>query len=1246
MTWQPIINALPFSRHQMRFAFALLVIGSIAVSVALAAGAAPSPAAGRAEHFARVNPVLPSPTRSPLSLDGAWEFKLDPADVGRAEGWAAGGPAFPDKIQVPGCWEAQGFGGPGEGRGYEDKPIRLQGSYQGPAWFRKTVSVPAAWAGRRIWLNFGGVHPAADVWCNGVFLGTHDMYFLPFGFDVTDLVKPGGPATVLVRIDNRRRITEGCFNYMWQWGGIHRSVVLEATAAVSVAHATIRPDLDRRVVEVAVELEHAGPLPAGLLIEAEARLLGSDAAAAVGRGGAKVSGSKVGLQLPVADVRAWSPESPRLYRLDLRLSRGPELLDTWSERFGFCKREVRGNAVFINDRKVFLRAYGNDCVYPLTMAPPASRAEELWRFQRARDFGFNYVRNHTWIPLAEYFDAADEAGIMVQPELPAGPISAPQLQAIMDHYGNHPSLTTYSMANEEMLGGPRLAELYRYAKAHDPARLAIDSDGSHSPVRDTADLWVIANPGPELAAILPVKPVVHHEFLNAPTIPDPALRPRFTGAFQPLALARLADWAKAKGLEAEVREAVRASRYLQQLRQKEVIENVRRGQRGLAGYCYWTIADFWEYGQGLFDMLWQPKAWTAAEFRRFNAAAVLLADLPSPVAWQGSGLAAKLSVANYTGQDIRNATLQWRLTAGPEVLAQGVLPGVTAIAGDVTNVGKVEIVLPELRRHAKLTFAGELKWGDSQLENEWEIWSFSRAALTNPLPGGVRFRGAAAKLARRYPATVATAADVLLVADQIEPEDLEFLRRGGRMFLISPAAFLSEQRQLATGWWAPRRDSQLGLAMRPHPALENFPNAGAAGAQLRQLLENTVNVDAFPFAVTPIIYGLSHPLHEPCQLRSCLFELPVGRGMLLVSGLNLTAAAPESAALLDCLLRYASGPQFRAAGDSGAAALEAFTPAIGKFAVTKRLGVAKVRPGDAVPVGICIRNNSFMPSEVRVTDTTPSGIETADTLDWTVRLRAQEERCVSYMIRPARAGEFTLPPATLVFGNDRKQSGPAMLSAAAAAAPAIFPHLAPPAKDIVVAWPCDEGRGNVARDAAGKYPLVLEDVAWSYGLSGGALRFNGRTSRASVSAAAELNLRPPFTVSLWCWPSELTKDLPQSLIHKGAPDNASYGIYLEGTALRFVFSAGGNQHDYLVRDVCPQPRTWYHIACTYDGRSVGIFVNGKLKRRVPAPYGDLEPAEGPLFFGCRSQKNGWPFEGLIDQVTILRSAAVPEENVK
>ena len=880
--------------------------------------------AGREKRFARVNPIFASATRQRLVLDGEWEFRMDPKDAGQKASWAKGGGAFPDTIRVPGAWEAQGFGGERITLRYQGTPVCLRGSYHGPAWYRRTVRIPAGWRGKRVWLKLGGVQPSAAVWCNGTHLGFHERYFEPFKFDVTDLVKPGEACTVVARIDNRDQPASfgqgggagGCLTILWPWGGIHRSVELEATAPVSIQRAAIVPDLDKGTVAVRIHLEDAPPQGRTLRLDAEARLLGEGAGDSFGKASAAVSGKEIALTLPVSSVRPWSPESPRLYRLDLRLTDGDKVLDAWSDRFGFCKREVRGNDVWLNNRQVFMRGCGNDCVYPLTIAPPASRDVYRKRFKLARDYGFVYVRHHTWVPLPEYFDAADELGIMLQPELPYGGPTG-RMDALIANYRNHPSLAIYSMTNEANRGRKALSRLYHHAKQVDPTRFAIDSDGCSGPVRPTADLWLISGTPPDSHAAFRTKPVIYHEFLNLPTIPDPAALPRFTGGFKPTAMENLAAFAKVKGLEEEVRQAVLASRHLQKLYQKEGIERARR-QRELDGYCYWTVADFWEFGQGLFDMLWQPKGWTAAEFRRFNDAACLLADLPGSTFWQGDDLAVTFLASNYTGADIRSARFEWRLMDGDKVLAERRVPDVAARQGTVSDLCATRIALPDLRRHAKLILRCELTWAGGKLTNEWPLWTYSRAALAKDFPAKIQFRGTGKTLAKLYPGLTGKGDRKLLVADRVEAADQELLRAGGRMLVVSTDAFKSLRVRLHPGWWRPKHTDQVGLAMRKHPALVGFPHDGAAGWQIRSILRTVARVDDLPHKVTPIVYGLSYPfprmpMHlkklrgEPPELRACLFEYRVGRGTVLVCGLDLSGKRPESRALLDCLLCYATG---------------------------------------------------------------------------------------------------------------------------------------------------------------------------------------------------------------------------------------------------------------------------------------------------------------------------------------------------
>lgn len=80
--------------------------------------------------------------RASIGLDGAWQFRTDPLEVGRTERWYRGSAPFPASLNVPGCWQAQGIGEPAG---------ILRHHYAGAAWYRRTVAVPGEWKGRSFW---------------------------------------------------------------------------------------------------------------------------------------------------------------------------------------------------------------------------------------------------------------------------------------------------------------------------------------------------------------------------------------------------------------------------------------------------------------------------------------------------------------------------------------------------------------------------------------------------------------------------------------------------------------------------------------------------------------------------------------------------------------------------------------------------------------------------------------------------------------------------------------------------------------------------------------------------------------------------------------------------------------------------------------------------------------------------------------------------------------------------------------
>ena len=191
--------------------------------------------AARKREPVRVNPVLRHPAERRWVLEDDWRLRLDPDDAGVNHEWYRRAEDIEAPIAVPGCWQGQGFG---DGSEDEVWDFRLrarvfQGTYKGTGWYAQTFRVPADWAGERLWLNLGGVHPSAEVWLNGEPLGAHDLPFVPFGFEVGPLLRPGADNDLVVRVSEHHRLYGLAYNWQGNWSGLYRAVELTATGRIT-----------------------------------------------------------------------------------------------------------------------------------------------------------------------------------------------------------------------------------------------------------------------------------------------------------------------------------------------------------------------------------------------------------------------------------------------------------------------------------------------------------------------------------------------------------------------------------------------------------------------------------------------------------------------------------------------------------------------------------------------------------------------------------------------------------------------------------------------------------------------------------------------------------------------------------------------------------------------------------------------------------------------------------------------------
>ncbi|MHB9037688.1 MAG: glycoside hydrolase family 2 protein [Armatimonadota bacterium] len=881
--------------------------------------------------------------RDTLSLSGKWDFRMDPKDVGVTEQWYNPGAAYDKSINVPGAWNAQGMGEAAE---------KIFHDFPGPAWYRRKVTIPENWIGKTVWLCFGGVHRYADVWVNGKKVGSHIGYLTPFRFNVSDYLQ-GRTADIVARVDARQNNEldplKGCFDVIDEvfisWGGLYRGVQMEATARTWIKDIFVVPHVDSGTAEIKIELNGDGM---GLKAIADVSEWKGKSA---GRGEADFKQGSAELTIPVkiAHAKLWTPKEPNLYTVKMRLvDAGGRELDSSSDRFGLRELKVRGSQFLLNGKPIFLRGYGDDCIYPNTVAPPADKKEYYHRFKIAKEYGFNFVRHHSWFPLDEYFDVADELGIMLQPEFPiayrpfydaatpAGKqLYIEQWESIIKARRNHPSIVSWSMSNEEWDGFDLAPRMYKIAKEIDPTRLVIDSDGVwgttlNQKTRDTLDYLVGQFPEWEMLGFndgkydlptpKPAKPVIVHEMSNFGTLPDLSQIELFSDGIRPWWLYKARDLVAKAGLADVYPQWVANSMKLQALALKCNIEAARRSQ-GVMGYNQWLLQDYWNGSNGVLDMFYRRKGSTAAEFRKFNSPTVLLMDCARRNYWRGETAKITLFVSRYEDDPSNDAVLHWELRVGKRVLRSGSQDSILITSDGLQELASLSIEMPKVDKAAKLTLVAEITDRNGKSTNDWNFWVFPEDRLS---PGARQLAIIDCRpLDKLYPTATKldSASDLsnyeLVVASRLEAGTVDYLEKGGRVLLVSPKqVFPSLPSKFKPCWWVGDAawDNNTGTVIQTaHPAVAAVPNDGWCDLQFNCLVNKSLAavLDDLPVLVDPIVRCLD--VHGALRNKAYLFEVAVGRGRLLVSGFNFADAVntnDPAIYFLDQLIRYALGPNF------------------------------------------------------------------------------------------------------------------------------------------------------------------------------------------------------------------------------------------------------------------------------------------------------------------------------------------------
>jgi len=892
--------------------------------------------------------------REAIRLDGTWDFATDPNEAGEARGWFRPGaslPAMPrpgyapharGKIAVPGAWDAQGYG---------TESDKVRHNFVGKGWYRRRVRVPARWRGRRVFLRVGGVHRAAKVWVNARCLGEHVGYLSAFEFDVTPHVRPGDEAVIAIQVDSKQRrdvdALTGCadlIDYVHvSWGGIWGHVTLEARGRAWLDELFIQPKVTPAGCTVSAALRGDARRVDAVRLEVQdgsGRRVARTAAALD-----KARGPDGRLQLPAAipDAKLWSPESPCLYTARLSLLSDEEVIDSVAGRFGLREVRIRGPRLLLNGRRLLLRGYGDDHIYPRHMALPTDKDLHLRRLRTIRSYGFNHVRHHSTIMPPEYYDACDEVGMLVTAEFPIAYLSyfrrakgaaletyRREWAAAITRHRNHPSILDWCMGNEFRQALPLAGDFRRIARRLDPTRPFVDTDGTFLGAdRDTLDFHFVQF---DVARIpldrpekfrfdKPGKPVVSHETGNYLTFPRLDAIRLFRHNIKPYWLAPCEARLRQLGLLEENALWARNSERLYLLCHKLNLEALRKNPY-MSGYHWWLFQDYWTTSNGIVDWYFRPKSIGPEQVLRINNDVVVLEDGLGLTCRGGAPIRTKLLVSNYSPGELKGAALSWRATAGDRVLGAGELAVGNVPQGGIAEAGTVEVAPADPDRPTKVTIEAELLAGSRRFRNDWSTWVYP--ARIRPLkPGMALFagRGAPAALkpfgARAIPRG-ALDANAVYVADSLDRGVLDAVQKGARLVLLGGAGALPADRTtFKTAWWkGSRRDNNCGTVVYDHPITRAMAPEGWCDAGWYHLLQGAEVFTLDDLPKRPDVIIRSIPVLHLVADRALLWEARLGKGSILVSGLNHRAAAgrPEGEWLLARMIEHVSrGPQPRAA---------------------------------------------------------------------------------------------------------------------------------------------------------------------------------------------------------------------------------------------------------------------------------------------------------------------------------------------
>lgn len=307
--------------------------------------------------------------------------------------------------------------------------------FQGNSWYQKKFKVSIS-KNKKVFLYFEGAMQEADVWINDQKVANHKGGYLPFTVDVTTFLKSNGN-TIKVKVNNEdnpnflpgKPIKDLDFNY---YGGIYRNVYLITTDKLYITNAVqanktasggifvnfdnINKDKVSGTVQVHFKNENAVDKKALLkfiLTDNENKKLEFKSEEFVINAN---SDKAITQNIVVNNPKLWSISKPNLYHLEVQLIANNKIIDSYSEKIGIRKSEIKDDGYYLNDEKLYITGTNTHQEYPY-LGYAISDEAQYRDAVKIKNAGFDLVRMSHYPHAEAFMNACDELGILVMNSL-------------------------------------------------------------------------------------------------------------------------------------------------------------------------------------------------------------------------------------------------------------------------------------------------------------------------------------------------------------------------------------------------------------------------------------------------------------------------------------------------------------------------------------------------------------------------------------------------------------------------------------------------------------------------------------------------------------------------------------------------------------------------------------------------------------------------------------------------------------